>query len=66
MAIGIYQLRRGDYADAIAHYRVVTQDKKGKPSALRDAYVGMAKAYRALGETALEQECLEAAKQLRQ
>ena len=66
MAIGIYQSRRDDFADALDHYRVVVKDEKAKPSVLVEAYRGMAKAYRALGETAEEEECLEAAKRLSQ
>ena len=51
MAIGIYQLRRGDFADALDHYRVVLKDKSAKQSMLLQAYEGMARAYRALGDT---------------
>jgi protein O-mannosyl-transferase len=64
MAIGIYQIRRNDFADALDHYRIVVKDEKAKPSVLAEAYRGMAKAYSALGETAEEEECLEAAKRL--
>lgn len=64
MAIGIYQLRRKDYADALDHFRIVVKDKNGKPNVLAEAYQGMAKAYHALGETAEEEECLESAKSL--
>jgi tetratricopeptide (TPR) repeat protein len=62
MALGIYQLRRGDFASALDHYRIVVKDEKGKPTVLREAYLGMAKAYRAIGDTVEEQECLDAAK----
>jgi protein O-mannosyl-transferase len=65
MAIGIYQLRRGDFADALDHYRVVLKDKSVKQSMLFQAYEGMARAYRALGDTADEEECLQAANRLR-
>jgi len=64
MALGIYQSRRGDYASALDHYRVVVKDEKAKPTILREAYLGMAKAYGALGDTVEEQECLDAAKRL--
>jgi tetratricopeptide (TPR) repeat protein len=64
-AIAIYQLRRGDYADAIAHYNTVVKYEK-KPNRLRQAYLGMAAAYRGLGEAALQQEYLDEAKKLSQ
>jgi tetratricopeptide (TPR) repeat protein len=62
MALGIYQSRRGDFASALDHYRIVVKDERAKPAALREAYLGMAKAYRAIGDTADEQQCLDAAK----
>jgi predicted Zn-dependent protease len=65
MAIGIYQLRRGDFADALDHYRVVLKDKSAKQSMLLQAYEGMARAYRGLGDTADEEDCLQAADKLR-
>jgi hypothetical protein len=64
LAIGIYQLRRGDFADALDHYRVVVKDKSAKASALVQAYEGMSRAYQALGDTADEDESLQAAKRL--
>ncbi|MGB8885577.1 MAG: hypothetical protein WCC87_02590 [Candidatus Korobacteraceae bacterium] len=66
MAIGIYQVRRGEYADALDHYRVVLKDERAKPIARAQAYEGMAKAYRALGDTVEEQDCLRAAAKLHQ
>ncbi len=64
MAIAIYQFRRKDYADSIDHYRVVVKTEQGKPKAVIDAYQGMAKAYRALGDSADAEDCLQEAKKL--
>jgi hypothetical protein len=64
LVIGFYQLRRGEFADALDHYRIVIKDKSAKPSALAQAYEGMSRAYRALGDTADEEESLQAAKRL--
>ena len=64
MAIAIYLQRRGDFAGALDHYRVVVKDKSAKASVLAQAYEGMSRAYEALGDTADEEESLQAAKRL--
>jgi hypothetical protein len=65
MGIGIYELRRGNFRDAIFYYqRVVTEDKAPRVGIVINAWVGMAKAYTALGDTGKAQECLRAAKRV--
>jgi hypothetical protein len=65
MGIGIYELRQGNYREAIFYYqRVVTENRAPRPGITINAWVGMAKAYTALGNMAKAQECLQAAKRL--
>lgn len=65
MGMGIYELRRKNYREAIVYYqRVVTENKAARIGIPINAWVGMAKAYFALGDTAKAQECLQAAKRL--
>ena len=65
MGIGIYELRRGNYREAIVYYqRVVTENKASRMGIPVNAWVGMAKAYAALGDAGKAQECLRAAKRL--
>ena len=65
MGIGIYELRRGNYREAIFYYqRVVTENKASRVEIPINAWVGMAKAYTALGDVAKARECLQAAKRL--
>ncbi|MGA7461184.1 MAG: tetratricopeptide repeat protein [Candidatus Korobacteraceae bacterium] len=65
MGIGIYELRRGNYREAIVYYqRVVTENKASRIGIPVNAWVGMAKAYAALGDAGKAQECLRAAKRL--
>ena len=46
----MYDLQQGNFSSAIAHYRVVVAQTAMKVSSREDAYIGMAKAYRALGD----------------
>jgi len=65
MAIAIYQLRRRNYSEAIVYYkRVVAVKHPPRVGMVVNAWMGMAKAYFALGDKAEAQECLRAAKQL--
>ncbi len=65
MGIGIYELRRGNFRDAIYYYqRVVMRSTAPRVGIVINAWVGMAKAYTALGDTDRARECLRAAKRL--
>ena len=65
MGIGIYELRRGNFREAIYYYqRVVTQSRAPRAGITINAWVGMAKAYTALGDKDRAQECLRAAKRV--
>lgn len=65
MGMGIYELRRQNYREAIFYYqRVVTESKAPRIGIVVNAWVGMAKAYTALGDMGKAQECLQAAKRL--
>ena len=62
MGIAIYLLQIGDFSEAIPYYQRVVKDTAGRTDRLVNAWVGMAKAYRALGDKAKSQECLRQAK----
>jgi len=64
MGLAIYQLQRGNFNEAIGHYKKVVDDKGGRPGMIVNAWVGMAKAYRALGDKEKSQECLQQAKRV--
>lgn len=64
MGIAIYLLQSGNFSDAIVYYRRVVQNTGEKHNLLVNAWVGMAKAYRALGDKAAMRECLQAAKRV--
>ena len=65
MGIGIYELHQGNYREAIFYYqRVITENKAPRIGIVVNAWVGMAKAYIALGDTGKAQDCLQAAKRL--
>lgn len=65
MGMGIYELRQKNYREAISYYqRVVTENKAARVGIPVNAWVGMAKAYFALGEPVKAQECMQAAKRL--
>jgi len=62
--VGIYEQRRGNYASAIAHYKItvsITKDPELKGAALKN----MAAAYRALGDFASAEQCEAEAAKLR-
>jgi hypothetical protein len=64
MGVAIYLLQRGDFADSLVYYKRVVEDKSGKPKLQINAWVGMAKAYRALGDKAKSKECMEQARRV--
>ena len=65
LGLAMYQLQQGDFTAAIKHYRVVVAQPGMKIGARESAYLGMAKAYRALGDREKSVECLAKAKTLR-
>jgi tetratricopeptide (TPR) repeat protein len=62
MGLAIYELQRGHFREAIVYYKTVVADKAERHGMLVNAWVGMAKAYRALGDNEKSQECLQQAK----
>ena len=64
LGIAINDLQQGNFADALVHYRVVVRQPAVKPSVLQGSYLGMAKAYRALGDHEQSQKCLQKAKSI--
>lgn len=64
LGIAMYDLQQGNFSSAIAHYRVVVAQTAMKVSSREDAYIGMAKAYRALGDREKSAECVAKAKSL--
>ncbi|HLI63845.1 MAG TPA: tetratricopeptide repeat protein [Terriglobales bacterium] len=64
MGIAIYLLEKGDFQQAIPYYQRVVADHAAKTSMLVNAWVGMAKAYRALGDQVQMQECLRSARRV--
>jgi protein O-mannosyl-transferase len=64
MGVAMYDLQQGNFSEAIRHYRVVVAQANMKVAARQDAYIGMAKAYRALGNREKSIESLAKAKSL--
>ncbi|MGA2370688.1 MAG: tetratricopeptide repeat protein [Candidatus Korobacteraceae bacterium] len=64
MGLAIYQLQRGNFREAIGRYEMVVNNKAVRPGMIVNAWVGMAKAYRALGDKEKAQECLQQAKRV--
>ena len=65
MGIAIYQLQIGNYSEAIVYYkRVIAVKRPPRVAMVVNAWIGMAKAYFALGNKTEAQECLRAASQL--
>ena len=66
MGIAIYELRHQNYREAIVYYqRVVTVNRAPRIGIIANAWLGMAKAYAALGDNQKAQECLQNAKRVR-
>jgi tetratricopeptide (TPR) repeat protein len=64
MGLAIYQLQRGNFSEAIGYYQKVVADQAARRGMIVNAWVGMAKAYRALGNREKVRECLEQAKRV--
>ena len=64
MGIAIYLLREGDFSQAIPYYKRVVADHSAKTSIVINAWVGMAKAYRALGDKVQMRECIQSARRV--
>jgi protein O-mannosyl-transferase len=65
MGIAIYLLQSGDFRDAIPYYQRVVKDPGAKTDKVVNAWAGMAKAYRALGERDQFEECLRQGQKVR-
>jgi tetratricopeptide (TPR) repeat protein len=64
MGIAIYQSQAGNFSEAIVYYGRVIRASREKSDRLVKAWVGMGEAYRALGDTAKAQECLQEAQKV--
>jgi protein O-mannosyl-transferase len=64
MGMAIYDLNNGDYRDAIVYYERALKDRNTRNSFRRRGFIGLAKAYGALGDDAKAQQYLRAAKDL--
>ena len=64
MGIAIYDMQQRNYRDAILHYQQTVKDKRERRALLIQAYLGMAKAYNALGDHENARQSLQAAKAL--
>ncbi len=64
LAMAMYDLQQGQFAQAIAHYKIAVAQTAMRLEARQDGYIGMAKAYRALGDREKYAECLAKAKSL--
>jgi tetratricopeptide (TPR) repeat protein len=62
LAVAMYDLQQGNFVQALSHYKVAVAQPVMRPEARIDAYIGMAKAYRALGDHEKSAECLAKAK----
>jgi len=65
MGVAIYELSQGDFRDSVLHYEKALRDKTLRNSFRAHGYVGLAKAYRALGETGKAQEAMQEAAKLK-
>ncbi len=64
MGLAIYELQRSNFPEAIQRYQVVVKQSFVKPSILRQAYLGLAKSYNAIGDHQSSREALRRAKML--
>ena len=64
LGLAMFELQQGNFSEAIKHYSVVVTQSGMKLGARESAYIGMAKAYRALGNREKSAECLAKAKSL--
>jgi tetratricopeptide (TPR) repeat protein len=66
MGMGIYNSMQGNFRQAVPYYEKALRDKTARSSFQLRGYLGLAKAYRELGETAKSQAYLQAASKLSQ
>ncbi len=66
MGMGIYNSLQGNFRQAVPYYEKALQDKYNRSSFRLRGYLGLAKAYRALGETSKSEQCLQEASKLSQ
>jgi protein O-mannosyl-transferase len=64
MGIAIYQSQTGNFSEAIVYYGRVIRASREKSDRLVKAWLGMGEAYRALGDSAKAQECLQEAQKV--
>ncbi len=60
MGLAIYELQQTNFVKAISYYSVVVKQPMAKPAILQQAYLGMAKSYKAIGD---QEDSREAARQ---
>ena len=65
MGLGVYESIQGNFRDAALYYQKALRDKNTRASFRLRGYQGLAKAYRALGETSQSQEALQEASKLK-
>ena len=66
MGMGIYYNLQGNYHESVPYYEKALRDRNARSNFKLRGYLGLAKAYRALGETAKSQACLKEASKLNQ
>jgi len=64
MGVAIYELAQGNFREAVLYYERALKDKNSRASFRLHGYIGLAKAYRALGEIDKSQQCLDEARKL--
>lgn len=64
MGIAIYQSQTGNFSEAIVYYGRVIRASREKSDRLVKAWIGMGDAYRALGDSAKAQECMQEAQKV--
>ena len=61
MGIAIYELSLGNFPEAVTHYEKALRDQTTRNSFRVHGYIGLAKAYRAMGDTEKAQQALHEA-----
>lgn len=62
MGLAIYELQSHNFPEAVRHYRLVVKQPLVKTSIMQQAYLGLAKAYKAIGEDDRSRDALRKAK----
>jgi len=65
MGLGVYESIQGNFREAVVYYEKALRDKNTRASFRLHGYLGLVKAYRALGETSKSQEALQEASKLK-